>query len=232
MAWGRDQTLEGLVTAKFEAVKARNEAVLKGDKGHPVQTYFNMAYLHKNYGWAVQWVDNLADHLSIDRKNKIVAIYEHKVCLFNHLMYGSGAPIPQAALEEAADTLNLLFPRDDDTRKFLKDEGRDFLEVGLIARADSRDLGDYHYWRKSLSDLVDELKVPPTGLRQITLDTEGRNLYQVLTFWLAVIVGVLAVLSIVFGTVSTVYTIKQYNLAVAQACSTPGAETTLPQYCA
>lgn len=58
------------------------------------------------------------------------------------------------------------------------------------------------------------------------------------TFWIATAVGVLAVMGLAAGVVSTVYAKKQYDLALlqyalslAQACAAPGAAEQLPGFC-
>ncbi|KAH8742785.1 hypothetical protein F5882DRAFT_423926, partial [Hyaloscypha sp. PMI_1271] len=58
-----------------------------------------------------------------------------------------------------------------------------------------------------------------------------RNVAGWATFWIGILVLILTLVSIAFGTVSTVYAIKQYELALAQACSTEGAAQLLPNYC-
>lgn len=65
------------------------------------------------------WTSNLAEHLQIDEQSnpKTVTIYEHKIWLWNNIQASakdsklrSQCVVPSAAIEEALDTHNLLFP--------------------------------------------------------------------------------------------------------------------------
>lgn len=141
-------------------------------------------------------------------------------------------------MTEALDTLNVLFPSDDvATRRYLADEERPFYLLGSCNREDYRDLAHYRYWRRGLSQLLNVIEEEPSGFRQFMLDREHRNFRDVTTFWLAVVVIIFHTLG--FGIVSNVFAARahqvarmQYNLELAQACSAPGASTSLPQYCA
>ncbi|KFA68640.1 hypothetical protein S40285_10835 [Stachybotrys chlorohalonatus IBT 40285] len=195
---------------------------------------FTIPNLVQDYRWTVQWTSNLADHLLIERMGtgKRVTIYEHKICLLNHLQYGQDCPVPRDALEEALDTLNLLFPPTDPaTHRYLKAQHRPFHQLGFCSRNVKRDLQHYRYWQNNLVDLLHDLEEQPYGLGQLRLDKDRRNLLQFATFWIATIVALLTVISIAFGVVSTVYAARQYNLALAQACSTPDGAVNLPEYC-
>ena len=84
---------------------------------------------------------------------------------------------------------------------------------------------------------MDITEEPARGFQQFLLDKDNRNLLEFATFWTTAVVAFLTILSIVFGTVATVYSIKQYDIAVAgyalasaQACADPNI--TLPGYCA
>ncbi len=191
-----------------------------------------IAYLSYHGRIMVLWTSNLADHLSIDWKNRVITVYEHKISLWNHLKYTKQQLIPRDVLEEAIDTLNLLFPLNDaGTRDFLRQNGKPFYGLGYCNREQCYDLEKYSYWRGRVAELMEIMNEEPSGLQQLLLSKDGRNLLQFATFWVAVAVAILTIVSIVSGTVQTVYALKQYNLAVAQACATPGSAELLPRYC-
>ncbi|KAI9866805.1 MAG: hypothetical protein M1813_000747 [Trichoglossum hirsutum] len=58
-----------------------------------------------------------------------------------------------------------------------------------------------------------------------------RNKLQWATFWIAVLVLMLALIGLAGNTVPAVYSVKQYNLALAQACSASEATALLPGFC-
>ncbi len=85
-----------------------------------INATFTMACLVEQYGFRIYWTSNLAEHLSINWKFKIISIYEHKICLWNHVRSPGDSPgFPSSIHEEALDTLNLLFPFDDARTKSL-----------------------------------------------------------------------------------------------------------------
>ncbi|KAI0910562.1 hypothetical protein F4823DRAFT_589394 [Ustulina deusta] len=196
-----------------------------------------MSHLIDKYGWAVSWTSDLTEHLTVNSRTKVVKMYEHKICLLHHFEFGHECPIPQEAIKEALDTLNLLFPSEDvPTQRYLEDEGRPFHLLGSCNREDHRDLAHYRYWHKGLGRLLSVIDEEPPGLQQFMLDREHRNFREVTTFWLAVVVIIFLTLG--FGIISTVFAAKtyqvalmQYNLELAQACSMPGATASLSRYC-
>src|SRR5207244_8887795 len=94
-----------------------------------------MSHLSGSRGLKVFWTSNLADHLAINWKSRVVSVYEHKICLWNHLNSKVEPIIPREILEEAIDTLNLLFPLNDSpTKDFLKQNGKPFYGLGYCKR--------------------------------------------------------------------------------------------------
>jgi hypothetical protein len=177
----------------------------------------------------VNWIDNLADHLKVDWKSRILFIYQHKIALWNHIQYTDKALFPEGLLEEAMDTLNLLFPLlDAPTKGFLMQHGKTFDRLGYCKRPRNLSLGRYQYWQTHLRDLIDVFNEHPRGIQQLKLQRDGGNLMQFATFWMAAAVGILTIISIAFGIVQTIFSIKQYELARAQACTSPGAATAMP----
>jgi len=225
--WTSSVSLKELVEAQF--VKHEPNRSSSRARINPALT---IAYLVNTCGFRVYWTHNLADHLTIDWKIKVVTVYEHKICLWNHLKSTEESAVPKAVLEEAIDTLNLLFPFGDaPTRGFLSRQEKPFYSLGFCKRPRVLELEKYSYWQEKVEDLIDVFNMPPQGLQQLKLDKDRRNFMQFATFWIATVVAILTILSIAFGTVSTVYAVKQYKLALAQACSAPGAASQLPQFC-
>ncbi|KAI1421670.1 hypothetical protein F5Y12DRAFT_688576 [Xylaria sp. FL1777] len=214
------------------------ESHFVGDNRHMItgriDPSLSLAYLCTYRGFKVFWTSNISEHLHISWKSKIVTIYEHKVFLWNHLRNSKTPIIPQAVLEEAIDTLNLLFPLNDRlTTKFLAQSGKDFHGLGYCSRPRDLclDLGKFSIWRDRIAELVEVMNEEPKGLKQLALERDGRNFLPFITFWVAIAVALLSILNLPFAIVSMNYTIKQYNIALAQACSEPNAGNTLPQYC-
>ncbi|KAI0856489.1 hypothetical protein F4860DRAFT_492847 [Xylaria cubensis] len=230
ITWKDRDSLEGTISAYFEPKSLPSQ----GGRIRPVLT---MAYLEARHGFQVRWTHNLAEHLIIDWKYRTVAVYEHLICLWNHLESSRPQVIPRAILEEAIDTINLLFPSESkETQDYLRKHGRTFWKLGYCKGKRALEVGRYFYWQDSVQQLVGIIEEPTTGLQQFRLDKERKNMLEFASFWTAAVVAFLTVLSIVFGTVATVYMIKQYNIAVAtydlqvaQICATQGSF--LPQYC-
>ncbi|KAK8103489.1 uncharacterized protein PG998_010522 [Apiospora kogelbergensis] len=194
----------------------------------------SMAYLCQRRGFKVYWTSNLADHLNVNWRYKTITVYEHKIFLWNTLQYSSNSLTPPWILVEAIDTLNVLFPLGDEmTNKLLQRHSKVLSGIGYCGspRHKCLDLAKFSIWRDSMADLVEIMNEEPSGVRQLALESDGRNMLPFLTFWVAIVVATLGVLSIPFAIVSMKYTVKQYDLALAQACSAPGAQDSLPHYC-
>jgi hypothetical protein len=233
--WSGNGTLQERIEDCFQSLIPYEKTATSTSKG--TLSCLTMKYLVDKYGWTVSWSSNLTEHLTVNTRTKVVKIYEHKICLLHHFEFGQACPIPQEAIREALDTLNLLFPPEDrPTQRYLEDEGRPFHLLGSCNREDYRDLAHYRYWNKGLTWLLEVLEGEPPGLKQFVLDEQHGHFRDVTTFWLAVVVVV--VLTLGFGILSTVFAAKgyqvalmQYNLALAQACSVSAAEGSLLQYC-
>ncbi|KAK5630037.1 hypothetical protein RRF57_005752 [Xylaria bambusicola] len=230
---GSDVTsLRQIINERFHNLIPSENAMFKGNLSR-----LTMRYLVDTYGWTVSWTGDLTEHLSVNPRTKVVKIYEHKICLLHHFEFESLCPIPQEAIKEALDTLNLLFPSEDiSTQRYLENEGKSFHRLGSCNRDDYRDLSHYRYWHKGLAQLLSALEEEPLGFKQFVLDRERRNFREVTTFWLAVVVIIFLTLG--FGIISTAFAAKgyqvalmQYRLGLAQACSMPGANVSLSRYC-
>ncbi|KAI8628745.1 hypothetical protein F5Y19DRAFT_112372 [Xylariaceae sp. FL1651] len=228
--WGESESLTETIENHF----INNSTCITGMVTGRVDPSLSLAYLCTYRGFKVFWTSNLSEHLSISWKSKIITVYEHKVFLWNHLRNSNTPIIPRVILEEAIDTLNLLFPLNDRlTKTFLAQHGKDFQGLGYCSRPRDLclDLAKFSIWRDRIAELVGIMNEEPKGLKQLALERDGRNLLPFVTFWVAIAVAVLSLLNLPFAILSMKYTIKQYELALAQTCSDPSAKDTLPQYC-
>lgn len=228
--WEDDTPLANVIENHFIGDGHHAKGMITGR----IDPSLSLAYLCTYRGFRVFWTSNISEHLNISWKSKIITIYEHKVFLWNHLRNSKAPMIPRVILEEAIDTLNLLFPlKDRLTTAFLAQNGKDFQGLGYCSRPRDRclDLGNFNIWRNRIAELVEIMNEEPKGLQQLALEKDGRNFLPFITFWVAIAVALLSLLNIPFAIVSMLYTIKQYDLALAQACSEPDARAALPQYC-
>jgi hypothetical protein len=220
--WNSEKSLDKVIADRFCASPSPEKERLR------VEQSFTAAFLVNTCGVRLRWSNNLADHLSFDAG--VLTVYQHKICLIRHARYTSPI-IPHDVLNEALQTMNLLFPFGDKaTRELLIREGkRSFYGLGLHLQMPSPDLSDLKFWRKEMMELYALYRDPPHNWTQLFSDSRDKQ--QFATFWIAVLVLILTLVSIAFGSVSTVYSVKQYNLALAQACLEPGANVSLPQFC-
>jgi hypothetical protein len=169
-------------------------------------------------GIRLSWTSNLMDHMQLDKRHRVLTVYEHKICLLNHIK-GIDSPFTLDLLQETLDTLNLLFPfGHGPTRELLRRENKlAMYGLGTCNRERRLAVGDYRAWRVRIMNLTEVFNEPPRNWWQLLNDR--RDLREWATFWLGPMVLVLTVVSIVTGTVSSVYAVKQYNLARAQACA-------------
>ncbi|KAK1527875.1 hypothetical protein CPAR01_12433 [Colletotrichum paranaense] len=117
--------------------------------------------------------------------------------------------------------------------------------LGRCGRTRKVELDDFSYWKLGIRKLLEEYSKPPRGTQQLRLDKEGRNFLEFSTFWTALIVAILTILGIAFGTIGTAYAVKaynlsykqfvlsqkQYNLDLVQACADPEASQKWTEFC-
>ncbi|KAL5609707.1 hypothetical protein FOVSG1_004388 [Fusarium oxysporum f. sp. vasinfectum] len=213
-------------------------------KSRQISQSFSIANLAHYYGFQVKWTSDLAQHLSIDWEYKQITIFEHVICLRNHLAYPDDCPLPKKFVGEAIDTIKLLFPDDKDTKAFLSRDGRKFLKIPF-GRERSLSLGDFSYWETEISQLLDVWEQGPSGWSQLRLRPDRSNFLEYSTFWAAAVVLLLTLISIVFGVAGLVLakkaldvsvksldvSVKSYELSLAIACAEANATETLPAFC-
>lgn len=223
--WPNTSSLHQLVDEQFPFPDAP-----KPSENFRISPSFTMTYLIDVCGLTVSWTNNLADHLLLDRKRRVVTVFQHKICILNH-MHSTSTIFPANLLEETIDTFNLLFPFGEDsrTKDFLLSQRRPFYHLGMCGRSRQLDFSNYGYWRERLADLYSVFNEPPQNLRQVVRDR--RNMVLWTNSMVAVLAMILGLFGIIFGSVSMVYSVKQYNLGLAQVCADPDLAEKLPQYC-
>ncbi|KAH7070516.1 hypothetical protein BKA63DRAFT_420630 [Paraphoma chrysanthemicola] len=223
--WQEDQSLDEMVAAQFTRSASKAEfAHIPFDESFTAANLKNICRVH------IRWTDNLVDHLKLEgpRGHRRLSVYRHKLCLVNHRKGPEPTIIPADVLDEAIRTLDLLFPFGDQrTEAFLEEEEIELWTMSPSESPRAADLDDFKYWKSNLAQLSGLFYGPPETVVQTLLDT--RNTSQFATLWVAIF-GVFF-LTIMFGVLSTVYSVKQYRvaikayeLALAQACqqkSTP-----------
>lgn len=226
IGWLNDQTLEDLVHSRIN----RSCGPATRHRHREFDEDFTATFLSSTCGIRLHWTNNLADHLKLNRKRRSISVYQHKVCLLHHLDSSEEPILPRPLLSETLDTFELLFPwHNKDTRSFLLENNKPIYGLGRCGRKRIPNIEHYVFWGHRLSDLLDVFEDPPRNVWQLWRDQ--RNFNEWAAFWLALLVIVLTVVSIVAGMVSTVYSIKQYNLALAQACVAEDAAKQLPGFC-
>lgn len=185
-------------------------------RGKLVDMKFSAAYLVRVCGMSIQWTDCLSDHLATDSQGKVLTIYKHKIFLPNHLKSNEPYPILRSVLEEALDTLNLLFPFGDAaTRQLLAREKQlGFYGLGGCKRDRDLNIQRYRHWREELDSLVDSFNRPPRTWKQLV--TDRRNPKDYITFWLTVMVALMTVVRIPGNIISAMFAVKAYQVQLAQ----------------
>ncbi|KAI1420254.1 hypothetical protein F5Y12DRAFT_773937 [Xylaria sp. FL1777] len=241
VTWEQNESLQSSIQSHFKSVTTVDDT-----KRDIIPRSLTVAHLCKDYGFHVVWTDDLRCHLTVDWEYQRITVYEHLIYLCNFLNYPAATPIPTEILEEAVDTINLLFPSDQKrTKKFLRKENKTFNRLGYCGRERRIRLSDYRHWRGRISVLKEALDDLPKGRRQLVLDKEHRNFLNWATFWIAFVVALLTIISIVFGIVGIVYAVLSYSIsvksyqisvdsldvAIAMACVDAETAARLPQYC-
>ncbi|KAF0316722.1 hypothetical protein GQ607_016064 [Colletotrichum asianum] len=237
---GKDgHSLQEAVSSMFSTPTRRPEDQLIDHK-------LTMSYLSVYHKYDVIWVNDLTQHLQIDRSLRTIKIFQHKIWLSAHASIPGQSLLGDALVCEALDTLNLLFPQHDRrNHSFLNDRGQRFYSLGYCGRERNLHLQDYRYWGSNLEQLMDIMKEPRRGFWQLVPNARQLNILESANFWVAIFVACLAIISFAFGLVAVVYAKKsldvslesleltrlQYQLSVAQACTDPDQAKRLPLFC-
>ena len=207
--WTQKQSLRNLVEDTFPkcAISLAPTLSTLYDRAH-IDPAFNVMALQKICRVNVKWTSNLKDHLRFDHSRRTVHIYPHKVCLLNHFEWCN--VYPRDLLLETIQTLDLLFPYgDNSTERYLEESNQPFYRTSSsFTQACPSSLAEFCYWRQRLMELDRVFREPPTSVDRLWYDR--RNPMQWYTFWLAVLI---AILSVVFGSLGTYIGFKQIELA-------------------
>ncbi|PSN65429.1 hypothetical protein BS50DRAFT_58462 [Corynespora cassiicola Philippines] len=205
--WPSDQSLARAIAECFKVEKPRSSG-----KGLALDGSLTAIKLRDQRGVEIIWTDNLADHLKLhgQRKDRSLTVFRQKSLLINHRL-AANPIIPIEVLDEAVRTLDLLFPLGDEkTAAFLKTSGVHLNVAGASSLQQAGARTEFKYWKDEILQLNRILEGPPETIGQTLRDT--RNFGEFVTIWVAIF-GVF-ILTILFGILSTVYSVKQYLVAV------------------
>ncbi|KAF3808934.1 hypothetical protein GCG54_00011126 [Colletotrichum gloeosporioides] len=238
--WQTHTALNDILAAGFSV--DQNSAHCTG----VIPPHLTISYLVMHHGYNVNWTSCLHQHLNISPEHRVISIFQHKIWLSAHSGIESQCFLPPTVIDEALDTLNLLFPlHDAGTKSFLDKQRQTFHNLILCRRTLKSNLSDYEHWGEQMQQLIRILDEPPVGFRQFLPRRDRPNLIESANFWIAGFVAFLAVISFVFGLIAVVYskqsveiakeslelTKLQYLLSMAQACSDPNEARLLPTFC-
>ncbi|CAI6293469.1 unnamed protein product [Periconia digitata] len=213
LEWEPNLSLHDLVERQF------GQGIQANGKGRrwQIDATLTAAYLVNNCGMSISWTDSISDHLRFDPTSQVLSIYRHKVCLANHLDTPESCPVPKYVLAEILDTLNVLLPFGDFATKqlLIKKNQQPLYRLGSCGRARNLELTQYRYFREELEYLIEAFNRPPRTWKQLALDK--RNKPEWAAFWVTVMVAFLTLVSIPCSIIQAVYSVKSYNIAVAQA---------------
>jgi hypothetical protein len=209
--WAPEVPLRQVLGGAFP--KSRWKLNANESRLHP---QFTAAFMVKVCSLKIDWTDNLADHLCLDRQNNTLLVFPYKACLAAILSNTDwkareahkpaqgqdlSVSLPRAVLHETILSLNLLFPHwDHASNEFLEAHKQNFHRHEPYDGPKTLNLMEFDHWRDRLLELSDVVFTsPPASIRQLFMDR--RNPQQFWTFWIAIIILFLTVVS----TVASVY---------------------------
>jgi hypothetical protein len=210
--WAQDESLEQMLRRQF-GLRVQLQRQRETTKYDPALT---AAYLVNTCGMRLRWTDDLASHLSYDSKRRMLTVYRHKACLINHADNHRGCPIPRDVLEEALETMDLLFPPWDNATKqlLIRERQESFFKLGCRKGNRNFDVAHYQYFGEALEHLMYSFDKTPRTWKQLAFDR--RNKLEWSAFWMTVFVAILTLVSIPCNIIQATYSVKAYNVAVAQ----------------
>ncbi|KAK0611215.1 hypothetical protein B0T14DRAFT_607352 [Immersiella caudata] len=173
----------------------------------------------------IKWTESLGDHLRLDMRGKTLWVFPHKAFLLAHLRSSQGkeekdnsepsGALSPTFLNETITTLNLLFPQwDSATQTLLKKQGQIFHEMAPFAGPRRLDVDKFVFWKDRLADLYEEIYLaPPDTWRQLWIDR--RNPHQYYTFWIALVVLLLSLVSCGASVLQAWASMRALNLQTA-----------------
>ncbi|KAF7511175.1 hypothetical protein GJ744_005072 [Endocarpon pusillum] len=209
--WNESSTLHARVAELFP--KARWDVSAATSRLTP---HFTAVFLTQVCGLQIGWTTSICDHLRLDRYSGTLMIFPYKSHL-SHLLASDQVnvkcPIPPDVLRETLLSLDLLFPIwDHATSRLLEDHKQSFHDIGpFSAQSSTLTLGDFDYWRDRLLELREVLDAPPVSWAQLYRDR--RNPQQFWTFWIALFILALTLLSSIASFVQAWASVKALKMA-------------------
>ncbi|KAF2229969.1 hypothetical protein EV356DRAFT_454782 [Viridothelium virens] len=220
--WESDWSMEDIISRCFPTHDFSNS-----NTDAKIQHDLTAVNIQREAGIRICWTSNLTDHLLYNSLHRTLCIYAHKACIISHTKQVD-CVIPKQVLLETLWTLEILFPYGDKkTRHFLKEEKQPLHRIHQPSPSTTLELQVFIIWRRRLEELIDAFNAPRIGYRQLRYSRN--NPMQWWTFWLAAII---AVLTIIFGIISSITALEQtrlaqksYKLALAQFNSSQGSSS-------
>ncbi len=218
--WYSQESVQVLIKKAFQLKIDENRLPVVAK----IEGMLTAEYLVNSCGIEIEWTNYLTDHLRLSPDGHVLLVFRHKAFLKDRVDRDGETLIPAEVLNEALDTLNLLFPFGDPaTKQLLAKHGeRDFYDLGACGRERVLGLSHFKHWRLELEALIDIYNSPPRTWRQLTLDR--RNKLEWSAFWVTVMVAFLTLVSIPCSIILAVYYVKSYHLALAQGKGAGGDE--------
>jgi hypothetical protein len=210
--WDDEMTLRAFFETLFP--QSRWQITARSSRLGP---HFTAAFMQRVCGLKIEWTTSLQDHLRLDRRRKALKIFSYK-CHLQALIESHSSDkkkyvrqsllylckilinpfrllIPFEVLNETKLSLDLLFPFwDSRTVTLLEKEKQTFHEYGPFEVTKTLTLLDFDHWRDRLLELHEEIfQSPPVSWAQLWRDR--RNPQQFWTFWVALMILLLTVLS-------------------------------------
>ena len=222
-------------------VSLREELVPRFPKDVRITTgawppHLTVANLAKFHALNISWTDSLEKHLTreMTHGNATLFVFDQWTYLRGfHDPESDFSPFPAGFVREVLDTVLLLFPPNDPTTAmFLKTQNRPDLIINEYrAKQMPRvlDRSNYQFFQDRIAGRLDVYNSPTTHWWHFLIDR--RNKKEHFTQWLAIWAFLFAFFSLLFGLISVVFTIKQYNLTVVAACIDNPGHPSLRNYC-
>ena len=206
LMWDEGESFENFLGKTFRCSKGSIET-----KDSRLDPSFTAAFMVDICGLRLEWTDCLADHLRLDRREKILRIFPYKPFLRNHLDHKQ-SHLPITVLKETILSLNLLFPQwDPPTIKLLQLNKQDFQDSGPYDGPRTLNLTEFDHWRDRLQEVYDVVfRSPPVSWAQLWKDR--RNPQQFWTFWIALFILALTLVSTVTSIVQAWASVKSLHL--------------------
>ena len=214
VVWDDDTTLKTFVNELFPTSKLYTS----NSSNHRFGRHFTADFLTRVCGLKIEWTTSLCDHLQFDRYKNVVRIFPYKSYL-HHLLQQpvDSHPISRTVLQEILLWLDILFPIwDQNSMSLLHKESQDFQEFGPVSSSVvAITAEDFDHWRDRLLELREALDAPPVSWAQLWRDR--RSPQQFWTFWIALVILLLTVVSCIASLMQAWASVMALQLAQMQA---------------